>query len=274
MSSSAPVITDPQQQPDIPAIDAKLRLILLPGLDGAGLAFGPLLEMLPASIRPTVVTYPRERVMGYQELLPLVTGMLPNEPFILLGESFSSPLSITIAAARPCGLRGLILCSAFARNPLWLAPNWLAPMAHPAIFRLYNPYVRAKAWWRGAGPYSTARLAAIAGLRPEVVANRARSAMRVNVMHQLSNCLVPVLYIRGDRDRLVHQRNLAEMAECLPSMRVATFDGGHAVLESRAALACAAIVDFMADCERCAAGADVVSSGPPFPATTDAKRRS
>jgi pimeloyl-ACP methyl ester carboxylesterase len=173
--------------------------------------------------------------------------MLPDEPFVLLGESFSSPLSIMIAAARPPGLCGLILCSAFARNPLWLAPNWLAPLAHPVIFRLYNPYVRLKAWWRGPGPYSTARLAAIAGLRPEVVANRARSAMRVNVMHELSSCPVPVMYIRGDRDRLVDRRNLDEMAECLPSMRVVRFDGGHGVLESQAALAAAAIVDFMAD---------------------------
>lgn len=245
MSSFVRVIADPPQQPHRLESESTLRLILLPGLDGAGLAFGPLLQLLPSSIRPTVVTYPRDRMMGYQELLPMVMGMLPSEPFVLLGESFSSPLSIMIAAARPRGLRGLILSSAFARNPLWLAPNWLSYLARPAIFRLYNPYVRLKVWRRGRGPASAARLAAISGLKPEVVANRARSALRVNVMQQLSNCQVPVLNIRGDRDRLVHRRNLEEMAACLPSMRVARFDGRHCVLRSKPELAAAAIVEFL-----------------------------
>ncbi len=140
------------------------------------------------------------------------------------------------------------------RNPLWLAQDWLAYLAHPLIFRLYNPYVRLKVWRRGGGPSGAARLAAIRGLRPEVVANRARSALRVNVMQQLSSCPVPVLYIRGDRDRLVHRRNLAEMEKCLPSMRVARFDGRHCVLRSQPALAAAAIVDFIADCDRRNAG--------------------
>jgi pimeloyl-[acyl-carrier protein] methyl ester esterase len=246
MSPFVPLIADPQQQSRIRAAEGRLPLIMLPGLDGAGLAFGPLVELLP----PSIVTYPRDRVMGYQELLPLVTGMLPNDPFVLLGESFSSPLAITIAASRPRGLRGLILSSAFARNPLWLAPNWLAPLAHPLVFRLYNPYIRFKAWWRGSGPHSAARLAAVSGLRPQVVANRARSALRVNVMQQLSSCPVPVMYIRGERDRLVHRRNLEEMSECLPSMCVVRLDGGHCVLRSQAALAAAAIVEFIADCDR------------------------
>ena len=157
MSLFPPEIAETQQQPDFSASEETLRLILLPGLDGAGLAFGPLLKLLPSSIRPTVVTYPRDRVMGYDELLPLVMAMLPDEPFVLLGESFSSPLSIRIAATRPHGLRGLILSSAFARNPLWLAPNWLAYLTHPVIFRLYNPYVRLKVWRRGGGPSGAAR---------------------------------------------------------------------------------------------------------------------
>ena len=76
----------------------------------------------PATIVPTGVAYPRDRVMGYPELLAMVMEMLPSEPFVLQGESFSSPLSIMIAAARPTGLRGLILSSAFARNPL-VAPK-------------------------------------------------------------------------------------------------------------------------------------------------------
>jgi pimeloyl-ACP methyl ester carboxylesterase len=192
--------------------------------------------------------YPKDRVMGYEELLPMVMGMLPDSPFVLLGESFSSPLSITIAAARPRGLRGLILCSAFARNPLWLSPTWLAYLTHPLVFRLYDPYVRFKVWRRGGGPAGKKRLAALEGLKPPVMAKRVRSALRVDVLDQLATCPVPALYVRGERDRLVHGRNLSEMSQCLPSMRIARLDGGHCVLKSRTAQATTAIVDFIADC--------------------------
>ena len=36
---------------------------------------------------------------------------------MLLGESFSGPIAAAIAAAPPPGLRGLILCATFLRNP-------------------------------------------------------------------------------------------------------------------------------------------------------------
>jgi pimeloyl-ACP methyl ester carboxylesterase len=241
---------DSRQQKFRPSTsEGPLSLVLLPGLDGTGVTFAPLLEALPTFIRPVVITYPQDRAMGYEELLPLVMGMLPNSPFILLGESFASPLAIMIAAEVPPGLRGLILCSAFARNPLWLAPNWVASLAHPLFFRLYSPYVRFKWWRRGGGPLANVRLSALCQRTPQVIAKRVQSVLRVNVMRQLSACHVPVLYVRGDRDRLIHRRNLSEMSECLPSMRRAELDGGHCVLRSRPALAAAAIVEFINSCD-------------------------
>jgi pimeloyl-[acyl-carrier protein] methyl ester esterase len=239
---------DPKPRTPLSAGDEKIPLILLPGLDGEGFSFGRLLQHLPSFVQPTVVAFPRDRAMGYDELLPLVMGMLPDAPFVLLGESFSSPLSIMVAAARPRGLRGLILCSAFARNPLWLAPTWLAYLTHPLVFRLYDPYVRFKVWKRGGGAAGDMRLAALNGRTHQVIAKRVRSVLRVNVLEQLATCEVPVLCVRGERDRLIHKRNLAEMSKSLPSMRVAMLDGGHCILRSRTALATAAMVEFISSC--------------------------
>ncbi|UUZ51553.1 alpha/beta hydrolase [Massilia sp. B-10] len=42
----------------------------------------------------------------------------PAEPYFLLGESFSGPVAIALAAERPPMLLGLILSCTFARNPL------------------------------------------------------------------------------------------------------------------------------------------------------------
>ena len=229
-------------------MNGELNLILLPGLDGTGITFGPLLKELPSYIRPTILTYPQDREMGYDELLPMVMGQLPDSPFMLLGESFGSPLAIMIAANRPTGLRGLILCSAFARNPLWLAPNWLAHLTPPLVCSLYDPYVRFKWWRRGGGPMAAVRLAALTQRTPWVISKRVRSLLRVNVMRELADCRVPVLYVRGERDKLIHRRNMVEMSECLPSMKKAELDGGHCLLKSRPTVAAAAILEFIDSC--------------------------
>lgn len=51
-------------------------------------------------------------------LLPGMVSELPSrEPYLLLGESFSGPIALSIAARRPALLRGVVLCCSFACNP-------------------------------------------------------------------------------------------------------------------------------------------------------------
>ena len=73
------------------------RLVLLPGLDGTGLLFEPLLRALPKEIEATVIRYPGDQRLSYDELLEFLRDQLPRDtPFILLGESFSGPLAIRL----------------------------------------------------------------------------------------------------------------------------------------------------------------------------------
>ncbi|HKJ29840.1 MAG TPA: hypothetical protein VKA22_06480, partial [Desulfuromonadales bacterium] len=65
-------------------------LVMLPGLDGTGLVFDPLLEHLPEEIEVQVVRYPADRVMSFQEHVDFARKQLPRKkPFVLLAESFS-----------------------------------------------------------------------------------------------------------------------------------------------------------------------------------------
>lgn len=90
-----------------------LILVLLPGLDGTGILFEPVLRELPPEIVPHVVPLPNRFPMDYDALASFVASRLPGTGrYILLGESFSGPLSLMIAAARPAGLQGVILCAA------------------------------------------------------------------------------------------------------------------------------------------------------------------
>ena len=86
-------------------------------MDGTGELFEPLAQAMERRDAIDVVRYPGTEPLGYDELERLVRAQLPaGQPFVLLGESFSGPLAISIAASPPPGLRGLILCCSFART--------------------------------------------------------------------------------------------------------------------------------------------------------------
>src|SRR5215472_16577009 len=94
------------------------RLVLLPGLDGTGELFADFVAALPPTIEATVIAYPAREFLTYAELSPLVRDQVAHlGPFVLLGESFSSPLAATLAGSRPANLAGLIICAGFVSNP-------------------------------------------------------------------------------------------------------------------------------------------------------------
>jgi pimeloyl-ACP methyl ester carboxylesterase len=226
------------------------RLVLLPGLDGTGLLFGPLLEALPPALEPQVVTYPGDRPLGYRELLPLVLDRLPaGEPYLLLGESFSGPLAVMIAAAAPPGLRGLVLAATFVRNPLRWVPSWARALCRPWLVSVWPGALRDRVTLGSLGlppPLLGLMRAARRGVSPPVAALRARETMRVNVEAELRACPVPVLCLAGARDTLVPAHNLARIRHLRPDAEVVVLETAHMVLQTAPREAARAIGEFAA----------------------------
>ena len=71
------------------------HLVLLPGLDGAGELFADFVAALPEACTATVVAYPADKFLSYRDLRPFVSAAVPkSERFVLVAESFSTPLAI------------------------------------------------------------------------------------------------------------------------------------------------------------------------------------
>src|SRR6266699_1972425 len=78
------------------------HLVLLPGLDGTGELFAPFVQSPSNHFSCTVVSYPRDKLLNYQQLIPRIREAMPwNERFVLLAESFSGPLAFQFAAVQP-----------------------------------------------------------------------------------------------------------------------------------------------------------------------------
>ena len=203
-------------------------LVLLPGLDGTGLMYRPLVQALgdhPAQ----VVAYPPDERLGYDDLEPWLRERLPDGPFLLVAESFSGPLALRIAAEPPHGLEGLVLVASFARPPRWFPP-WLAELVLRVAFALPPPGWLLRALLLGPGaPQSLVDLlrTALRSVRPAVMAHRVAEVMRVDVTEQLERIRVPVAYLRAASDRVVPPASAAWMLERRPLLHLAVLEGPH-----------------------------------------------
>jgi pimeloyl-ACP methyl ester carboxylesterase len=123
-------------------------------MDGTGSLFSQLIAALDPRIEPTVVRYPNDPTMGYPQLEVVARATLPvGRPFVLLAESFSGPIAVSIAASAPGGLCALVLCCSFVRNP-HPALHWL----QNAVTALPVPFPPAIASWFLLGNFATKAL--------------------------------------------------------------------------------------------------------------------
>jgi pimeloyl-ACP methyl ester carboxylesterase len=219
------------------------RVVLLPGLDGTGLLFRPLLSALGDGIAATPVAYPGDRALGYAELLPLVLEAIPADgPFVLLGESFSGPLAVLAAERLSAGqtqgaggLRGVILCATFLRSPHPYVPAALSRNVPEAPFRLFPFFAQAKALLGGyaSGGLLSLLREAHGSVAPAVFARRLREVALVDVREELRRVRAPVLYLRGTRDVVVPYWNAREVVRLRPDARIERIRAPHLVLQTR-----------------------------------------
>lgn len=211
-----------------------MSLVLLPGLDGTGELFDPLISNLADWINPIVVSYPRDKPYGYQELKPLVLKALPTDTdYIILGESFAGPLAVMISGARPRGLKGVILCASFVKKPFRLIPSWLSLLSASPIYLLWPATIRLRAIF-GRGMHKRLVemvLNAIKSVRPSVIAERVKAILMVNVELDLMKIDVPMLYLVGRKDYLIRKYNVAGIKKIKRDLIVTEIDTQHFILQ-------------------------------------------
>lgn len=214
-------------------------LVLLPGLYGTGELFGPLLEHVESAI---VVPLPQDPEATWDTLVEHARAALPGGDYVIVGESFSGPLSIALAARRPPGCVGLVLVATFCRFPL---------PAGKAVIRTVAP------WISGPPPRPVLRRILTGPETPEsvvehvvtsheengpgVMARRLELITQVDVCDELAAIEVPILYLRPTEDRLVRGHNLALIRKIRPDVQVVEVPGPHLILQTRPAECAAAI---------------------------------
>jgi pimeloyl-[acyl-carrier protein] methyl ester esterase len=221
---------------------SRLPIVLLPGMDGTGELLDALGGRLSRSRLVHIVSYPPSEPLGYAELTAFATARLPEGRFAILGESFSGPIAIGIAATVP-RTAGLILASSFARHPL---PSLLAPLTRLLdLRRVPSRIIEAALLGAWGAPGLRARLRELLERLPrETVQARAAEALRIDMRNVLRRVPCPAMCLHGRFDRVTGKRCVRQIVRARPQCQVRWLDAPHMLLQTHPDEAAGAIDEF------------------------------
>jgi pimeloyl-[acyl-carrier protein] methyl ester esterase len=226
----------------------KLTLVLLPGLDGTGTLFAPFVAALPGHVEAQVVSYPPDEPLGYEALVQRVEAQLPRgRPFVLLGESFSGPLALKLAARAPQGLVGLVLVATFHQRPTARLLGLLQPLLGAPLFSLPVPRVLLKQLLTGGdAPAALVEQVreALWSVKAEVLALRAKETTTVDASAAARAVKVPALALFAERDGLMRPELPEELKALMPQLEVLRLPTPHLVLQTLPRASAEAVVRF------------------------------
>ena len=210
-----------------------ITLILLPGMDGTGELFEPLIQALNPNIKTIVVSYPKTEVLSYAELSKLASAHIPpNQPYMLLGESFSGPIAIALAEQAGQQLKGLILSCTFARNPrpqlsklsfilptLPISQLSFSLMCKLLMENFNKPTIRQRLY------------DVVTAVAPKVMRARLDAVIGVNYTESLQKINVPILYFQGKSDYLVPSTAGKYIVEQAKNVQLVELNAPHLLLQ-------------------------------------------
>jgi pimeloyl-[acyl-carrier protein] methyl ester esterase len=227
------------------------NLILLPGLDGTGELFADFIRALPENIKATAVAYPADHFLPYTELIRLVQDSCPKiKPFVLLAESFSTPVAITCAAENPPNLVGLIICAGFLTNPVRHLSFLAGALGDPWVLKIPPPDFLLKRFLVGqdAPPTLLSNLRhAISSVEPSVLGRRLNEIFNCNVEAELARTKTPLMCLCPADDKLVAKSCGDRFVQIRPDVVSRSVSAPHLLLQREPRKAADIVSAFVAE---------------------------
>ncbi|MBU8974688.1 lysophospholipase [Lysobacter sp. MMG2] len=225
-----------------------LKAVILPGMDGTGSLLSDFVQSLGRHFDVQVVAYPPDEPLGYRQLHEFVRARLPAGEFVLIAESFSGPIALSLAREASAGMKALVLCASFARVDL-PGKAWLSRCASFVPFR--SPPVSMLSillWgrWRTRERVDALRLA-LSHVHSDVIRVRAIEALSVDATRDNATVAVPTLCLQASQDRLIGQSAAKVLAGIVPGMQVHRFDAPHFLLQIRAEECAQVVATFVSE---------------------------
>lgn len=207
------------------------KLVCLPGLDGSGVFFAGLVSALADKAETIALSYPASGPQSYEALADHLKRQVPQDDYVLLGESFAGPLAVLLAKQATTKLRGLILTATFARNPFPLLGGLLGSHLPAFLTEKMLPVMEATLFRPGDHELTWKVYQAVSRLDPEVLKGRIKAVTSCNVQKALASLDMPILYLQGSNDKLISSVHGTLMARTARNLHIAKVSTPHFVLQ-------------------------------------------
>src|SRR4051794_26734295 len=180
------------------------QVVFLPGFDGAASLRREFLDGLAARHTVRAVTYPNRplgSLDGYRDHAMAQTPV--DWKPVVVAESFSG-LVAARWAAMDSRVQSLVLCGAFARNPVGQAAA--LGMMLPGLVKMGPAFMSPLSWASGderRAKWGAGLAQALTGLRDDVVAERLRIIGSEDVSRELGALRIPVVVVHFDSDVVI-----------------------------------------------------------------------
>jgi pimeloyl-ACP methyl ester carboxylesterase len=209
-------------------------LVFLPGFDGVSDLRGDFLTALQRQHPVRSVTYPLRRLGTLDAYRQHAMTFAPVDWHpVLVAESFSGLVAARWAAL-DVRVRGVVLCGAFARNPLGLATHWAASL--PWVVQLGPTLVPASLSERDSPQrrrWTKGFRTTMRGLPADVIAERLRIIAAEDVTASLAGLRVPVLIVQFQGDEVIRRPAREHLEAVCHNAHVLRIPGPHFAIESR-----------------------------------------
>jgi pimeloyl-[acyl-carrier protein] methyl ester esterase len=228
---------------------SEIKLILLPGMYGTAELFADFIDALPREFTAQAVEYRNDKFLSYAELLELIRSFVPvPEPYVVVAESFSTPLAIQFAATNPANLKGLVLSAGFATSPVRGLLRFLTPHLAPILGSLPVSELAGRLMLFGSAAPQEIQdrvRAAIASVKPRVLMDRVQAVVTCNALEDLRRVRVPMLFIQARHDGLVNAVCLEEIRHEKPEIEVMVLNATHMLLQQMPQETAEIVVNFV-----------------------------
>ena len=207
----------------------------MPGLDGAGKLFAPIIPMLEPHFDLTIVTYPD--LDSFNDYVECAQNQLPAEPgYSILAESFSGPVAIALMAQQPGQIGPSVLSATFARSPL-AAMTRMANYIPEQMFSIgaLNQFCMDVYEIEDEDNSETQPLPLNVAeqLDGTLLKHRITALSRIDVSALLPGIDIPILYLHALRDRIIAEGDARMLQQSLPNINRIDIDAPHLILQSR-----------------------------------------
>ncbi len=213
---------------------AASEIVFLPGFDGVAELRAEFIAALAESHPARGLSYPNralETLAGYARHAS--AQLAADSRPVLVAESFSGLVAAHWAARDP-HVAGVVLCGAFARNPL----PWTGLGARlPSMAQFFGAHVLGP--W-GLAPHDARRRrwseglsGAVAALERGVIAERLRLIAHEDVSGELAALRIPVIVVHFEDDLVIGAAAKRALEAACPGAAVVKVPGPHFAIETR-----------------------------------------